>query len=483
MIDCLRLPLAEIARALREQTLCSRELVQSGIALHDTLDPTLSAYKTWQPEQALLQAEAADRALEAGQILGPLQGIPVSVKDLFGVNGMPTYAGTARRLPPRWEREGALVNGLRRQRAVITGKTHSAECAIGGLGINHHWETPRNPWDATNHRVPGGSSSGAAVSVAEGSALLALGTDTGGSVRVPASMTGLAGLKVTAGRWSVDGAVPLSSLFDSAGLICRRVADLAWGFSGLDGMQRSQTPQSAAIDAADLSKLRIGVGGPELWDQCAPGIAETVTRALDEMAASGVRVERVRFAEVREAMELLAHGSAVAAQCNAFVDRELPEWRELMGPVVAKLIDEGALLSDREYLRRRRRLAALSQQPVATFSRVDMIATPTVPITPPALNEVRNVEDYRGFNRLVLRNTSVVNLLGLCAITLPVGLDAAGMPVGLQLIAPGNTEEKLLAAGIAVEQALGTGEQRLGVAPLCRVAQQIRRPRLNTPRC
>ena len=108
-----------------------------------------------------------------------------------------------------------------------------------------------------------------------------LGTYTGGSVRVPASMTGLAGLKVTARRWSVDGAVPLSSLFDSAGLICRRVADLAWGFSGLDGMQRSQTSQSAAINAADLSKLRIGVGGPELWDECAPGIAETVSEALD----------------------------------------------------------------------------------------------------------------------------------------------------------------------------------------------------------
>src|SRR5919197_2584043 len=175
--------LAEISARLADGRLHARTLVEEAQARHD---PSLNAYKTWAPDFALRQADAADAAFAAGNRLGALQGIPVSVKDLYGVKGLPTFAGSPRELPARWQREGPLVRTLRSQNAVIMGKSHTVEFAFGGLGLNAHWPTPWNPQDRKVHRSPGGSSSGAGVSLGEGTALLALGTDTAGSVRIPA---------------------------------------------------------------------------------------------------------------------------------------------------------------------------------------------------------------------------------------------------------------------------------------------------------
>jgi aspartyl-tRNA(Asn)/glutamyl-tRNA(Gln) amidotransferase subunit A len=167
--------------------------------------------------------------------VGPLQGLPVSIKDLFAAAGYPCLAGSSRRLPADpWERDGPLVAALRRQLGVIMGKTHMVEFAFGGTGHNSHWGAPYNSWDATAHRSVGGSSSGAGVSLLEGSALLAFGSDTAGSVWIPACMTGTVGLKVTLGRWPTDGVVPLSPTFDTPGLLARSVCDLAYGFAALD---------------------------------------------------------------------------------------------------------------------------------------------------------------------------------------------------------------------------------------------------------
>jgi Asp-tRNA(Asn)/Glu-tRNA(Gln) amidotransferase A subunit family amidase len=180
------------------------------------LPERLHAYSFWAPEQARTVAKAADAAFAAGVSAGPLQGLPVSIKDLFAAAGYPCFAGSSRRLPTEpWERDGPLVATLRRQLGVIMGKTHMVEFAFGGTGQNSHHGAPFNPWDATAHRSVGGSSSGAGVSLLEGSAVLAFGSDTAGSVRIPACMTGNAGLKVTIGRWSTNGIVPLSFTFDT----------------------------------------------------------------------------------------------------------------------------------------------------------------------------------------------------------------------------------------------------------------------------
>jgi aspartyl-tRNA(Asn)/glutamyl-tRNA(Gln) amidotransferase subunit A len=225
--DPLSRPLIEIARDLRERRASARELIEAAIARHERFGERLHAYLFWAPEQARAVARAADAAFSAGVSAGPLQGLPVSIKDLFAGAGYPCFAGSNRPLPADpWERDGPLVAALRRQLGVITGKTHMVEFAFGGTGQNTHHGPPYNPWDAAAHRSVGGSSSGAGVSLLEGSALLAFGSDTAGSVRIPACMTGNAGLKVTIGRWSTDGVVPLSFTFDTPGLL--RAASSIW---------------------------------------------------------------------------------------------------------------------------------------------------------------------------------------------------------------------------------------------------------------
>src|SRR5262245_57783066 len=273
--DLLPRPLIEIAQALRDKEVTAQELVEAAIDRHKRFGEKLHAYSQWAPEQARLIAQAADAAFAAGVSVGPLQGIPVSIKDLFAASGYPCFAGSSRRLPADpWEQDGLLVATLRRQIGVIMGKTHMVEFAFGGTGYNAHWGAPYNPWDASAHRAPGGSSSGAGVSLLEGSALLALGSDTGGSVRIPACMTGNVGLKTTRGRWSIEGIVPLSRTFDTPGLLARSVVDAAYGFAALDPTTGDPVRFIARASTAALAGMRIGVEDPYFWSDCDPGIGE-----------------------------------------------------------------------------------------------------------------------------------------------------------------------------------------------------------------
>ncbi len=454
------------AAALRSGELAALELAESAIARHADLGGPLNAYKSWNPDEALLQARAADAVFASGTALGPLHGIPVSVKDLYGVKGWPTFAGTPRRLPPKWESEGPVVAALRRQLGVVMGKSHTVELAFGGLGVNPHWGTPRNPWDAKSHRVPGGSSSGAGVSLWEGSALAALGSDTAGSVRIPASMTGTVGLKTSFGRWPVAGIVPLSKSLDTAGVLARSVADAAYAFAALDPAWGSAEALEARIAGLELSRVRIGIAAAPLWDNCMPGVAEAARAALDELAAKGAQLKDFALPEAADARELLRSGSVVSAECDAFLESELPEWRELIDPIIKIRIADGGAISARELLLRYRKLAELSRSAAERFAACDVIALPTVPVTPPTLDEVADLAAYRRANIAALGNTCVANYLTLCALTMPAGLDAAGMPVGLMLMAPFGQEERLLAIALAVERALGTPRERLGAPPL-----------------
>lgn len=464
----LDLPLQDIAAALRSGRLSARELLNFAQERHRTLGPLLGAYLAWKPEMIQHQAEAVDLVLACGGNPGPLQGIPVSVKDHFGVSGFPTYGGTRRQLPPAWEREGPVVTELRRQLAVVVGKTVAVELAFGGIGLNHYWGSPRNPWDADDYRVSGGSSCGAGVSLWEGSALLALGTDTGGSVRIPASMTGTVGLKTTFGRWSLGGILPLSSTLDTAGILTRSVADAAYAFAAMD----PQTPSPAALErqlsALSLHGVKIGVGERTLWGNCDPGIVENAEEALVQAERAGATLVEHALPEAVEAVQLLRSGSVVSAECDAFLESQIPEWRSTLDPIVTARISDGGAIPVREYLLRRIKIQRLQAAVQARFQDVTVVAAPTVPITPPLLSEVEVLEDYRRLNMRSLRNTCVANFLGLCALTLPVGLDRAGMPVGLMLMAPGGDETLLLAVGLQLERILGRARERLGVPPMCR---------------
>lgn len=465
MIDPFQ-SLAHLISALESGRLRARELAETIIAYQQASCETLNSYRVWDADFVQRQAVAADAAWAAGSRLGPLQGIPVSAKDHFGVRELPVYAGTVRELPAAWRREGPVVTALRRQLAIISGKTHAVELAFGGIGLNNHSGTPRNPWDGTAHRVPGGSSSGAGVSLWAGTAWLALGTDTAGSVRIPASVTGCVGLKTSFGRWSTDGIVPLSTSLDTAGLLGRSVADVAYGFAALDTACHNPTALLLQKQQRDANGLRIGIAGDELWRECDESIASVVRDALDEAAACGARLIDSPLPEAKDAQQLLRVGSIVSAECDAFVERELPEWRPLLDPIITSRIADGDTLSARDYLLRRERLARLSRQAAQRFGDVDVIAAPTVPIQPPRIADVTAVSDYRARNMAILSNTCSANYLGLCAITMPAGLDSSGLPVGLMLLAPHGAEERLLTVALRLESVLGTALARLGRPPL-----------------
>lgn len=466
MTEFLSQTIAEIAAALDERRLSARELVDAAIARHERWDKTLRAYSLWTPEAARKVAGAADAAFASGARVGSLQGIPISLKDLFGATGLPTFAGSPRRLPAAWEQDGPLVATVRRQLGVIMGKTHMVEFAFGGTGANHHWGCPTNPWAAAGPRSPGGSSSGAGVSLAEGSALLAFGSDTAGSVRIPACATGHVGLKVTAGRWSTDGVVPLSRVFDTPGILVRSVADAVYGFGALDPAWGDARAFAHSIADVDIDGVRVGLGDPVMWSDCAPGIAEAAQQALDALAKAGARIAPKAVPEVKEALAVFAEGGVSGPELRAFLDLELPEWIPLVDPLNGPIIAAAATLPAAVYLRRHYRLARLAQSARARLADVDVIASPTLPISPPLLADIRDSDSHWVANRWLTRNTVPANYLGLCAITLPVGRDAAGMPVGLQLTAAGGQEERLLAIAWAAERVLGRAGERLGAPPL-----------------
>lgn len=437
--------LEAIAADLRHGTLSAAALLER---CQGRRCDALGAYQTWAPTFAERQAAAADAMFRAGIDAGPLQGIPVSVKDIFGVDGLPIYAGSPRELATQWRREGPLVRRLRAQLGVVVGKTQTVEFAFGGLGTNVHWGGPRNPHDRS--RLAGGSSSGAGVSIAEGSALLALGTDTAGSVRIPASMTGVAGLKTTKGRWSTDGIVPLSPSLDTPGLLARSTRDLAWAFAALDGHHPGNAARAPAPVTAPAMKL--AVPATFFWSDCDPGVAEAVHRSCSILEAAGAQVGTLELAGCQEAYDAFCAGGLAAPELGRFLDDELPEWRPSLDPAVAHRVRATESLSARDYLRRRARHHALSREAAPAFETIDALLTPTVAITPPRAEAVATPETYDPVNLLALRNTAVINYLGLCAITIPVGRDAAGMPVGLQLVGGPHREEHLLAVAQTAER-------------------------------
>ena len=461
-MSLLDLTLAELASRIEEDTLTVRTLIEAALERHDAVGPRLGAYKTFGEDRARLEADARDRARKDGREVGALQGIPISAKDLYGVEDFPTFAGTSHRLPEAFEHEGFLVQTLRREGAVFVGKSHTVEMAFGGVGTNPHWGTPWNPWDAKEARIPGGSSCGAGVSLAEGSALLALGTDTGGSIRIPASMTGVVGQKLTRGRWSTTGVVPLSTTLDTVGLLARSVADLAFAYHAIDPYSAGDPPPPPTRDLADL---RVGVPTSTIWEETAVDVAAVVRSALEELEAAGAQLVEVDGALFDEATRRYFDSGIVAVECAAFLDRVLPRWWDRLHPSVGRRVSPAREISGPAYVNALEARLDAATRALAWWDAVDVLAVPTVPITPPPVEEVEDAQRYVEVNRACLRATTPASYLDLCALSLPVGLDAAGMPVGLQLIGAGGEDNTLLDNGLRVERVLGRPHERIGRPP------------------
>lgn len=454
--------LRHIYSQLRSGELSASSLVQTCVNAYESSESHLHAYKTWAGATALEQAQAVDTLLKSGIDLGPLMGIPVSVKDLYAVPGMPTFAGSTQALPG-WDHAGPVVRGVQSQLGLVIGKTHTVEFAFGGIGINPHWGTPYNPWDAGQHRIPGGSSSGAGVSLIQGSALLALGTDTAGSVRIPASVTGTAALKLTYGRWPNDGIVPLSSSLDSPGLLARSVADLAFGFEAIDPALTGATASCQALHS--LKGLRIGIPENFFWNDCDASVGACVQAAIRRLEAAGAEVAKMDMHGCDTVYEIFQAGGLGAPELSEFLSYRHPEQVSQLDPIVRMRVEAAEAMSATEYLGRVRALKQASATAANIFDEFDVLLTPTVAISPPAVSALADPAAYRRANMLTLRNTSIANLMTLSALSMPVGKDDQNMPVGLQLMAGPGQEARLLGIAGRIEQELGQAHDILGTPP------------------
>ena len=459
--ESIRQTAARVRRG-EESTL---QVVEDAIRSHESDD--LGAYIVFDPDGARAQAAAVDRAVARGDDPGPLAGVTVSVKDLYGVEDLPIRAGTRRELPARWQREGFLVRAIRQLGGVIVGKTHTVELAFGAVGFNPNTGTPVNPWDAAEHRVPGGSSAGAGVSLWEGSAMLALGSDTGGSVRIPASATGVVGHRHTTGRWPTTGVVPLSTTLDTVGLLTHTVEDSRYAFGVIDRLAGHSTDSATDANANHIAGLRIGIPRSNLWSGATPGIATVVRHALGELENAGAHLLEIDAPELDEASESYLAGELVQPERFESLERDLPGWMAILDPTVGKRLESAGDVSAVDYvaiLRLRHRLSAALHARLDT-QRIDLLASPTLPITPPPLAALSALDVYRAVNRDMLSGTGPASMLDMCAVSLPAGLDEHGMPAGLQLIGRTATDHALLDRAAAVESVLGTNVERLGVPP------------------
>ncbi len=400
-------------------------------------------------ESALAEARASDDLRAHGIVPSPLAGIPVSVKDLFDVAGDITRAGSkalADAAPAK--ADATAVRRLRQAGAIIVGRTNMVEFAFSGLGLNPHYGTPKNPWDRATGRIPGGSSSGAAVSVSDGMAAMGLGTDTGGSVRIPAALCGLTGFKPTARRIPKDGTFPLSTTLDSIGPIAPSVACCAL----VDSILAGDAPQ--VPPALPLNGLRLGVVQDYVLEGLDGGVAEAYAKALARLSRAGASVTDVRFEALHRLPRINQKGGLVVAEAYA-IHRELIARRKAdYDPRVASRTLRGADTSAADYIDVLDQRAVLIAESARLAAPYDALLMPTVVMVAPAIAPLEADDQLYGKTNLaILRNASVVNFLDGCALSIPCQEPGQG-PVGLMVVGQSGEDRRLLAVGLALESAL-----------------------------
>ena len=399
-------------------------------------------------EPARAMATAIDGLRRAGRAPSPFAGIPISLKDLFDIAGEPTPAG-ARVLAdaPPATAHAPVVARLLAAGLIPVGRTNMAEFAYSGLGSNPHFGTPLSPWDRAGRRVPGGSSSGAAVSVADGMAIGAIGTDTGGSCRIPAAFCGVTGYKPTARRIPREGALPLSTTLDSIGPLANSVGCCAI----LDAVMAGETP--AAPPALPLAGLRLGLPETVACEALDEAVARAFERALGRLEAAGARIVRRRFAAFELIGEVTALGGFSAAESFAWHRELLARAGAGYDPRVRVRIERGREQSAADYLGLIAARARMIARMDAETADLDAMVMPTVPIVPPRLDELVADEAYYRINMQSLRNTSIVNLLDRCAISLPCQAPDEP-PVGFMLMGETMGDSRLFRLAAAVEAAI-----------------------------
>ena len=442
-------PLAELAEDLNAGRVRSRDLIEAALSAIE--DPAGEGPRTMLKIHAAKtrdEADASDRLRAVGIVPSPIAGLPISVKDLFDLAGDVTTAGSVllKDAPPATE-DAPAIGRLRRAGAIIIGRTNMTEFAYSGLGLNPHYGTPRNPWDRATGRIPGGSSSGAAISVTDGMAAAAIGTDTGGSVRIPSALCGLTGFKPTARRITRQGAYPLSHSLDSIGPLAPTVSCCAV----LDGVLADQ--ESALTGPPPLTGLRLGVPQTLVQDNIEDYVATTFAAALASLSRAGAHIKEVDFAELAEIPRINAHGG-IYAEAYAVHRRQLEASESHYDPRVASRILRVKGLSAADYydvLRAREDLIDRANRVTAAF---DAVLLPSTAMVAPAIADLETDEKlYAARNILMLRNTFCFNFLDRCALSIPMH-QPGDAPAGLMVVGETMGDGRLLSIGQAIEKAM-----------------------------
>ncbi len=407
------------------------------------------AFTHLDADRARAAARASDTLRAAGVVRSPLEGIPVSVKDLFDVAGQVTTAGSVvlKGAAPA-ERNATVIDRLIAAGAVIVGRTNMTEFAFSGLGLNPHYGTPKNPWDRATGRIPGGSSSGAAVSVTDGMAAVGIGSDTGGSVRIPSALCGLTGFKPTQRRVPTAGALPLSTSLDSIGPLAASVRCCAL----VDAVLAGEAP--ASLPERGLRHVRLALPETLVFDGMDAAVATSFERACARLSAAGVHLERIAVPEFDELAQLYARGSLAGAEAWAWHRGLLTARGAEYDPRVGSRILGGQHMGAADYIElvaARQRWIAQVEARIAGF---DALLMPTVPVVAPPIALLQaSDEAYFAANGLILRNPSLINFLDGCALSLPCHLPGEA-PVGLMLAGAAGRDRDILTLGAAVEQVL-----------------------------
>ena len=449
MAEAVLRPIAALAQELAAGKTTSRKLVDAALArIADAGGEGGRVFTKVHAQGALLAADASDRLRKEGVVPSPLAGLPVSIKDLFDIAGDVTTAGSKilRDAAPATE-DAVAVARLRAGGAVIIGRSNMTEFAYSGVGINPHYGTPANPYDRGRRRIPGGSSSGAAVSVADGMAAFALGTDTGGSVRIPAALCGIAGFKPTLARVPLAGAFPLSTTLDSVGPLAPTVACCATVFQILAG----EPPRS--LDPAALTGLRLGVPKNHMLEDLDIEVMEAFDSAIQRLARRGGKIVELAVPEFDEAAKANVGGGISPPEAYA-VHRKWIEREQEFDPRVLERILRGGFVLAADYIELLATRARLMRRFTRANYAIDVMVMPTVPrIAPPMEGLERNPDSFRLANGNMLRNTHLINFLDGCALTLPIHR-AREAPVGLMVVGFSGEDERVLSAGLAIEAAL-----------------------------
>ena len=438
--------LASLAADLDAGRTSAQALVDACLAkIADTNGEGARAFIHVDSEAAIAAAEAMDRLRKAGAAPSRFAGIPVSVKDLFDIKGQVTRAGSrALEDSPPAEADAPVVARLRRAGFVVIGRTNMTEFAYSGIGINPHFGTPKGIWQRGAGHVPGGSSSGAAVSVAGGMAHGALGTDTGGSCRIPAAWNGIVGFKPTQRRVPLDGAVPLSSSLDSIGPLARTVACCA----ALDAVLADEV--FAPLQPRPVKGMRLAVPTTLALDELDDAVARTFERALEQLARAGASIERIAVPEFLDIGPMSSKGGFTAAESYAWHRYLIVARGDVYDPRVASRILRGEHISAADYIDLIAARKSLVARATARIAPYDALVLPTTANTPPRIADMKDDQAFTKANLLSLRNCTLINMIDGCGISLPIHRDGE-VPVGLMLAATGGSDLRIFELAAAME--------------------------------